>query len=65
MPTGNAKRKLAAILIADVRGYSRLMEDDDEATVRTLKAYRELMAECIHSNGGRVVDAQGDNLLST
>ena len=33
------KRKLAAILSADVEGYSRLMDDDEEATVRTLKAY--------------------------
>ena len=34
------KRKLAAILSADVEGYSRLMDDDEEATVRTLKTYR-------------------------
>ena len=34
------KRKLAAILSADVEGYSRLMDDDEEATVRTLTSYR-------------------------
>ena len=37
------KRKLTAILSADVEGYSRLMGDDEEATVRTITAYREVM----------------------
>ena len=34
------KRKLTAILSADVEGYSRLMEDNEEATIQTLNAYR-------------------------
>ena len=42
------KRKLTAILSADVEGYSRLMGDDEEATIRTLTAYRELMSTLIH-----------------
>ena len=38
------ERKLTAILSADVAGYSRLMDEDDDATVRTLTDYRERMA---------------------
>jgi TolB-like protein/class 3 adenylate cyclase/cytochrome c-type biogenesis protein CcmH/NrfG len=59
-----AKRKLAAILSADAKDYSRLMEDDEEATVRTITAYRELMVSQIQNQNGRVVDAKGDNLLA-
>src|SRR4029453_13426374 len=58
------ERRLAAILSADVKGYSRLMGDDEEATIRTLTAYRELMATLIQQHWGRVVDAPGDNLLA-
>jgi adenylate cyclase len=58
------KRKLAAILSADAKDYSRLMEDDEEATVRTITAYRELMVSQIQSHNGKVVDAKGDNLLA-
>ena len=58
------KRKLAAILSADVTGYSRLMREDETGTVRTLTAYRELMAALIRQHHGRVVDAVGDNLLA-
>ena len=43
------KRGLKAILSADVKGYSRLMEDDDEATVNTIKAHRTMMADLIVS----------------
>ena len=49
------KRKLAAILMADVAGYSRLMGDDEAATVRTLKAYREVFSSNIGQHDGRVV----------
>jgi class 3 adenylate cyclase len=48
------KRKLTAILSADVKGYSRLMEDDEEATVRTLTAYREVMGGLVEQHRGRV-----------
>ena len=58
------KRKLAAILSADVGGYSRMMDDDEEATIRTLTAYREALATLIQQYRGRVVDAPDDNLLA-
>ncbi len=58
------KRKLTAILSADVIGYSRLMRDDEEATVRDLAAHRVLMTEIIQQYYGRVVDSPGDNLLA-
>ena len=58
------RRKLAAILSADVKGYSRLMGDDEEATVRTITAYREVMYALIQKHRGRVVDAPGDNVLA-
>jgi adenylate cyclase len=57
-------RKLVAILSADVEGYSRLMGDDEAATVRTIIAYREVLASAVQRRGGRVVDAPGDNLLA-
>ncbi len=59
-----AKRKLAAILSADVKGYSRLMGEDELATVETLKLYREVMGSLIQQYNGRVVDSPGDNLLA-
>src|SRR5262245_9961099 len=58
------QRKLAAIFSADVQGYSRLMGEDEVATVRTLTAYRDAMATHIHAHRGRVVDSPGDNLLA-
>ena len=58
------KRKLTAILSADVEGYSRLMDLDEETTIQTLTAYREAMSNLIQSYRGRVVDATGDNLLA-
>ena len=64
MTTEGFKRKLTAILSADVEGYSRLMGEDEEATVRTLKTYRELIAMIVQKHQGRVVDSPGDNLLA-
>jgi adenylate cyclase len=58
------KRKLTAILSADVKGYSRLMGEDEEWTVRTLKVYRDVMGSLIQQHHGRVVDAPGDNVLA-
>jgi TolB-like protein/class 3 adenylate cyclase len=58
------KRKLAAILSADVEGYSRLMDDDEEATVRTLTAYRTAIADIVQQFRGRIVDNPGDNILA-
>jgi adenylate cyclase len=62
--TQDFKRKLAAILHADVKGYSRLMGEDEEATVSTLIAYREVMGVLIRKHRGRVVHGSGDSLLA-
>jgi len=60
----SGKRKLAAILSADAKDYSRLMDDDEEATVHTLTNYREVIFDLVHRHHGRVVDSPGDNLLA-
>ena len=64
MPPQSFERRLTAILSADVAGYSRLMGEDDDATVRTLTGYREMMTSLINGKRGRVVDSPGDNLLA-
>ena len=64
MTTQEVKRKLTAILSADVKGYSRLMGEDEKATVRTLNVYKEVMTGLIQRHHGRVVDAPGDNVLA-
>jgi adenylate cyclase len=64
MATEDFKRKLTAILSADVKGYSRLMGEDDQATVRTITAYREVITEVVQKHRGRVVDSPGDNILA-
>ena len=64
MTTEDFKRKLAAILHADVKGYSRLMGEDEKATVSTLTAYREVMGVFIQKHRGRVVHGSGDSLLA-
>jgi len=56
------ERKLTAILSADVEGYSRLMSEDEEATVRTLTYYQQQMTHTIQGHRGRVVDSPGDYL---
>jgi len=58
------KRKLTAILSADAVDYSRLMGEDEEATVRTLKTYREVLSTLIQQHNGQVLDSPGDNLLA-
>ena len=64
MESPTAKRKLAAIIAAYVVGYSRLMGDDEDATLRTLTEYRAIMAECVDRHAGRIVDAPGDAMLA-
>jgi TolB-like protein/class 3 adenylate cyclase/Flp pilus assembly protein TadD len=64
MPEEGFKRKLAAILSADVEGYSRLMDDDEEATVRTLTSYRTAITDLVQQYRGRVIDSPGDNILA-
>jgi class 3 adenylate cyclase len=58
------ERKLAAILSADVVGYSRLMAEDEAGTIQTLTAYRNLISGLVNDHHGRVVDSPGDNLLA-
>jgi len=64
MATENYRRKISAILSAVVVGYSRLMGDNEAATVRTLKAYQETIAIIIKKHRSRIIDSPGDNLLS-
>jgi TolB-like protein len=64
MAAGDIKHRLAALLSADVVGYSRLMAQDEVATVRMLSAYRDKMTTLVHENEGRVVDFVGDNMLA-
>ena len=64
MTEERAKRKLSAVLSADVKGYSRLMGRDEAGTVDRLKEYRTLMTEVIQQYRGRVVDSPGDNILA-
>jgi adenylate cyclase len=60
----NFKRKLTAILSADVKGYSRLMGEDEKATVSIIIAYRKVITSVIQKYRGRVVDSPGDNILA-
>ena len=62
-PTG-VKRKLTVILAADVEGYSRLMGADEEATHKTLRAYREIIDGLIARHDGRVFSTAGDSLVA-
>jgi TolB-like protein/class 3 adenylate cyclase len=62
--TEEFKRRLTAILSADAEGYSRLMREDEEATIRTLTTYRNAMTGLIQQYRGRVVDSPGDNILA-
>ncbi len=58
------ERRLAAILSADVVGYARLMAEDEEATVQTVKVYREQIELLLRQHRGRLVDFTGDNFLA-
>lgn len=60
----SVQRKLAAILMADVKGYSRLMGTDEEATLHQLREYQEITRRLIEEHHGRLVDAPGDALLA-
>jgi len=64
MATEGFKRKLTAVFSADVVGYSRLMGEDETATVKTLEAYKQVMFVLIKQHRGRVVDSPGDNVLA-
>ncbi len=58
------QRRLAAILAADVVGYSRLMGEDEEATLATLKSYRSVIDELIQTHDGRVFGGAGDSVIA-
>ena len=65
MATGHVERRLAAILAADVAGYSRLMGADEEGTHLRLKAhFGQLVHPKINIHGGRIVKNTGDVLLA-
>src|SRR5262244_2231810 len=57
-------RRLAAILAADIAGYSALMEADEEATVADLKAHQVVVLPMINEYGGRIIDTAGDGILA-
>ncbi len=57
-------RKLTAIMSADVKGYSRLMADDEAATVKCLTAHRQIISRLVDLHHGRVIDSPGDNVLA-
>lgn len=57
-------RKLTTVLAADVQGYSRLMEHDEEGTLATLKLYREAMGRLVEAHGGRIVNTWGDAVIA-
>jgi class 3 adenylate cyclase len=58
------ERRLVAILAADVEGYSRLMEIDEEGTLQTLSAFRSVTDELISRHSGRICGADGDSILA-
>jgi len=58
------ERKLTAILCADVFGYSRLMGENEEATLRTLSSHRKLIDSLIEQHHGRFVNSAGDSVLA-
>ena len=65
MATGRVERRLAAILAADVAGYSRLIGADEEGTLTRLKAHRrELIDPKISEHKGRIVKTTGDGVLA-
>ncbi|MCH7477825.1 MAG: tetratricopeptide repeat protein [SAR324 cluster bacterium] len=64
MASSDIQRKLTAILVTDVVGYSRLMGDDPEGTLKTLTEYREVFSDKIQEYKGRVVNAPGDSILA-
>src|SRR5262245_44377339 len=63
MADPSSRRKLTAILSADVVGYSSLMAANEAATIETLKSYRNIISRLVARHGGRVVNAPGDAIL--
>jgi class 3 adenylate cyclase/pimeloyl-ACP methyl ester carboxylesterase len=63
-PSPSIKRRLAAILAADIAGYSRLMGEDEAATVRDLKGHQAVILPLVGRYGGRIIDTAGDGILA-
>ena len=63
-PTSPVERRLATILVADVFGYSRMMGEDEERTVRTLRGHRAVFDELLKTYRGRVFNTAGDAILA-
>src|SRR5882724_9183035 len=64
MVVDRVQRRMAAILAADVVGYSRLMGEDEEATLATLKSHREVIDSLIAVHGGRIFGSAGDSVIA-
>ena len=64
MNDNRVERRLAAILAADVAGYSRLMGADEEATLRTLDAYRRTISDLVSEHAGRIFGGAGDSVIA-
>ena len=62
--TPPVERKLVAILAADVEGYSRLMHEDEEATLATLSSHRAIVDSLVQALGGRISGTAGDSVLA-
>ena len=62
--TERQQRRLAAILAADIAGYSALMGADEVGTVRDLKAHQAVVLPMITEHGGRTIDTAGDGILA-
>jgi adenylate cyclase len=61
---GRIDRRLAAILVADIAGYSALMGADDEGTVSSLKGHQAVILPMVEAHGGRIIDLAGDGILA-
>src|SRR5712691_8043128 len=64
LTSASIERKLTTILSADVQGFSRLMGEDEEATLHTLHSYREVTDSLIQQHRGRFVGSAGDSVLA-
>ena len=64
MDESHVERRLAAILSADVAGYSRLMAEDEAATIATLKGHQAVILPMVEAYGGRIQDTAGDGILA-
>src|SRR5215510_12668744 len=64
MDETHVERRLAAILVADIVGYSRLMAEDEAATVATLKGHQAVVLPLVEAHGGRIQDTAGDGILA-